>query len=39
MNLQADKTSDDKRNSFERCQNQKTDPDFQNSMPAFLRLV
>jgi len=38
MNFQADKTADDKRNSFERCQNQEMPRDFQHSTAAFLRL-
>jgi len=38
MILQADKTTDDKRNSCLRCQNQKMARDFQHSTTAFLRL-
>lgn len=38
MNLQVDKTTHDKRNSFKRCQNQEMACGFQHSTPAFLRL-
>jgi len=39
MNLQVVKTTDDKRNSFERCQNQEMALDLLHSTPAFLRLT